>query len=331
MAARVAGSLRPAVRILVTGGAGYVGSVAVSSLIARGHGVVVLDSLERGRRAAVGAARLVVGDAGDEPLVVELLRSEGIHAVIHFAAYKSVEESLADPARYFANNVAASLRLFRAMSDAGVRLLVHSSTCAVYGSPERLPVHEDAPLRPLNPYAVGKRMVEEVIAALSGAGTLQPVVLRYFNAAGALPELGLGEHGGDNLLPRVLRAARGGLPVPVFGTDYPTRDGTAVRDFVHVADLADAHARALEYLADGGAPVTLNLGSGAGSTVLEVIAATERAAGRPVAWLPAPRRAGDPVESWADIERARAVLGWSPERSLDEIVSSAWRWHAGAE
>ncbi len=315
-------------RVLVTGGAGYVGAVTVRALLDAGHEVVVLDTLERGRRERVGAARLVVGDVADEALVAEVLAEGRIEAVLHFAADKSVEESVADPARSYANNVGGAVRLFRAMAAAGVRCLVHSSTCAVYGSPDRLPVDEDAPLHPLNPYATGKRIVEDVLADLARAGALRPVVLRYFNAAGAVPEAGLGEEGGESLLARAFQAITGGPELCVFGADYPTRDGTAIRDYVHVADLARAHLAALDYVASGASPVTLNLGSGAGSTVLEVIRAVERAAGRPVPWVAAPRRVGDPVESWADIRRAAVALGWAPSRSIDDIARSAWAFHA---
>jgi UDP-glucose-4-epimerase GalE len=318
-------------RILVTGGAGYVGSVTVHALLAAGHDVVVLDTLERGDASRVGAARLVVGSVTDERLVGELLRAARVDAVLHFAAYRSVEESTGDPLRYHANNVGGSLALFRAMAAAGVRDLVHSSTCAVYGTPAELPVNESAELRPMNPYATGKRIVEDVLADLATAGTIRPVVLRYFNAGGAVPDAGLGETtDGDSLLARVLRSATGREVLRVFGTDYPTRDGTAVRDFVHVSDLAGAHLLALDHLGRGAAPVTLNLGSGTGSTVLEVIRAVERTAGRPVPWSAAPRRAGDPVESRADIRRAADVLGWVPTRSLEVIADSAWRFHAGA-
>jgi UDP-glucose-4-epimerase GalE len=315
-------------RVLVTGGAGYVGSVAVHALRAAGHHLVVLDSLVRGRPERLGETRLVVGDIADVTVVRALLREEEIDAVLHFAAHRSVEESTADPLRYHANNVGGAIRLFQAMAECGVRTLVHSSTCAVYGSPGQLPVAEDAPLQPMNPYATGKRMVEDVIRDLAAAGTLSPVTLRYFNAAGALPDLGLGEdRDSDSLVARAVDAAAGGTRLRVFGLDYATRDGTAVRDFVHVEDLARAHVMALELSASGGAPVTLNLGSGTGSTVLEVVGAVARASGRGVPWDPAPRRAGDPAESWADIRRAAAVLGWSPSRSLDDIATSAWRFH----
>ena len=315
-------------RVLVTGGAGYVGSVAVHALRAAGHHLVVLDTLERGRPDRLDGVRLVVGDVADVRLVGALLRDEGIEAVLHFAAYRSVEESMADPLRYHLNNVGGALCLFEAMAGCGVRLLVHSSTCAVYGSPRDLPVPEDAPLRPMNPYATGKGMVERVIEDLAAAGVLKPVVLRYFNAAGSVPELGLGEAPGSaSLVAMVIDAAAGGAPLRVFGLDYETRDGTAIRDFVHVEDLARAHVMALEYVASGGAPVTLNLGSGTGTTVLEVIHAVERASGRVVPWEPAPRRPGDPAESWADIRRASSVLGWAPWRSLDDIAVSAWRNH----
>ena len=319
-------------RVLATGGAGYVGSVAVRAMLAAGHDVVVLDTLEHGRRERLGEARLVVGDVADEALVRGLLDNGRIEAVVHFAAYKSVEESVRDPLRYHANNVAGSIALFRAMVATDVRWLVLSSTCAVYGLPDVLPVREDAPLQPMNPYATGKRMVEDVLADLAAADAVRPIVLRYFNAAGGVPVAGLGEDpGGDSLFTRALDAVAGGPELRVFGTDWPTRDGTALRDFVHVQDLAVAHIAALDHLASGGEPVTLNIGSGVGSTVLEVIGAVERASGSPVPWVPAPRRDGDPAESLADVARARAVLGWTPSRTIDDIAVSAWevRAHAG--
>jgi UDP-glucose-4-epimerase GalE len=316
-------------RVLATGGAGYVGSVVVSALAAAGHEVTVLDTLEHGRAERVPDARLVVGSVTDEALVTELLVTARIEAVLHFAAYKAAPESVAHPIRYHRNNVGGAIALLGAMERAGVRVLVQSSTCAVYGNPDRVPVDEDAPLRPLNPYAVGKGVIEALIGDMAAAGTVSPVVLRYFNAAGAVPPAGLGEDpGGDSLFCRLVDAAHDGTALSVFGTDYPTRDGTAVRDFVHVEDLAAAHVLALALAVSGGAPQTLNIGSGTGSTVLEALAAVERASGRRVAWEPARRRPGDPVESLADTGRARAVLGWSPARSLDEIAASAWTHRA---
>ncbi len=316
-------------RVLATGGAGYVGSVAVRALVAAGHEVVVLDTLERGRAQRVRDARVVVGSVTDEVLVADLLASARIEAVLHFAAYRSVEESIADPIRYHRNNVSGAISLLGAMARTGVRALVQSSTCAVYGNPDRVPVDEDASIRPLNPYAVGKGVIEALISDLATAGAVSPVVLRYFNAAGAVPPAALGEEpGGDSLFCRLVDAAHSGTTLSVFGTDYATRDGTAVRDFIHVEDLAAAHVLALELAASGGAPATLNLGSGTGSTVLEALQAVERASGRALTWEPAPRRPGDPVESLADTSRARAVLGWRPSRSLDDIAASAWAYRA---
>ncbi len=312
-------------RVLATGGAGYVGSVVVDAMVGAGHQVTVLDTLEHGHRERVRTARLVVGDVADEALVRAILRDARVEAVVHFAAYRSVEESIADPLRYHRNNVGGTLALLGAMASSDVRLLVHSSTCAVYGSPSSLPVGEEAPLLPLNPYATGKRMAEDAIADLAAAGVLRPVVLRYFNAAGASVAAGLGEDpGGESLFSRAVDTALFAGRLRVFGVDYPTRDGSAIRDFVHVEDLARAHLLALELAASGEGHDVLNLGSGTGSTVLEVIRAVDRASGRPVAWEAAPRRAGDPVESWADIARARAALGWSPARSLEDIAASAW-------
>lgn len=327
----MAGVLTTSMRVLTTGGAGYIGSVAVRALGVAGHEVVVLDTLEHGRRDRVLDARLIVGDVGDEALVADVLRSERIEAVMHFAAYRSVEESNRDPERYRRNNVDGSRHLFGAMARSDVAILVHSSTCAVYGSPMSLPVAEETPLDPLSPYASGKLEIETMIADLAAEGLLRPVVLRYFNAAGAVPEAGLGESPGrESLIARTVAAAEAGHAMRVFGTDYPTRDGTAIRDFVHVEDLAQAHLLALELASSGGPAETINLGSGIGSTVLEVIRAVEIASGRRIEWEPAPRRAGDPAASLADIRRASRVLGWTPRRSLDDIAASAWNHAAGA-
>lgn len=312
-------------RVLATGGAGYIGSVVVRHLVAAGHRVVVLDTLERGRADRVRDAQLVVGDVGDERLVTDLLDSARIDAVVHLAAYRSVAESIGEPIRYHRNNVGGAVALLSAMARCGVRPLVQSSTCAVYGNPDAMPIDEDAAIRPLNPYATGKVMIESLIADAAAAGALSPVILRYFNAAGAVPTAALGESpGGDSLFSRLVDAAHDGRPIAVFGSDYPTRDGTGVRDFVHVEDLAAAHVAAIELAASGTPATTLNLGSGAGTTVLEALRAVERASGRTVEWAPAPRRAGDPAESLACIDRARSVLGWHPAQSIEDIAASAW-------
>jgi UDP-glucose-4-epimerase GalE len=318
------------VRVLVTGGAGYIGSHTVAALRLGGHEPVVLDTLEHGHPSAVPGTTIVVGDAGDRRLVRNLIATHGIEAVIHFAARKSVPESIADPGSYFAANVGGSLELMRAMVDGGVRHLVLSSTCAVYGTPEELPVRESSPVRPENPYGESKLMVERMAPWFELAHGLRTVVLRYFNAAGAALDGSNGEdwQGAENLVPVVLAVAGGRRDVvEIHGTDYPTPDGTAIRDYIHVEDLADAHVRAVGHLADGGPGVTLNLGTGRGASVNEVVAAARAATGRAIETRHGPRRPGDPAAIWADAELAREVLGWAARHDLDAIVSSAWTWH----
>lgn len=318
-------------RILVTGGAGYIGSETARRLAAGGHDVVVLDDLRRGHRAAVGDLPLVVGDVRDSALVAETLRRERLDAVVHFAALKSVEESVADPGRYFDNNVGGTNAVLAAMAQTGVRRFVFSSSCAVYGPPERQPVNEDAPTRPINPYGESKRISERLIPWFDAAHGIRSAVLRYFNAAGAADD---GAHGEDwtdapNLVPVVLQVAGGRRgAVDVFGTDHPTPDGSAVRDYVHVLDLADAHVRALEVIDETDTSLTVNIGTGTGASVWEVIEAARRITGHPIPAIAAPRRAGDPPAIWADTDRAARVLGWRAGRDLGDILASAWRWHS---
>lgn len=317
-------------RVLVTGGAGYIGSHTVASLVASGHEPIVLDTLEHGHPSAIPGISLVVGDAGDREAVGQLIDRHRIEAVIHFAARKSVAESIADPGTYFAANVTGSLELLRAMADTGVGRLVLSSTCAVYGTPDELPVQETSPLRPENPYGESKLMVERMGSWFESAHGIRAVTLRYFNAAGAALDGSNGEdwRNAENLVPVVLGVAAGRSgAVDIFGSDYPTPDGTAIRDYVHVADLADAHVRSLDHLADGGQSVTVNLGTGRGASVTEVIAAARAATRRPIETRLAARRPGDPAAIWADGRLAREVLGWAPRYDLGAIVSSAWTWH----
>ena len=315
-------------RVLVTGGAGYIGSQTVRLLLREGHAPVVLDTLEHGHREAVGPAPLVIGSMADRPLVRALLEEHAIEAVVHFAALKAAGESMVEPARYFDRNVGDTLALLAEVDRAGVRSFVYSSSAAVYGEPDRSPVAEDAATRPANPYGETKLLVERALPWYE-AGGLRHVSLRYFNAAGAEPD---GSHGEDamgatNLVPLVVRAVvSGGPPLTIFGTDYPTADGTAIRDYVHVSDLAVAHVRALEHLASGGRSLTLNLGTGRGSSVREVIAAVERTAGKPVPVVEAGRRPGDPAAIWADARRAAELLGWEARADLDDIARSAVRW-----
>ncbi len=317
-------------RVLVTGGAGYIGSHTARALQMAGHEPLVLDTLEHGHPAAIPGIELVVGDAGDRAAVRELLERRAIDAVVHFAAQKSVAASIADPGGYFDANVAGSLGLMRALVDARIGRLVISSTCAVYGTPDELPVREESPLRPENPYGESKLLVERMAPWFEVAHGLRTVALRYFNAAGAALDGSNGEDWRDaaNLVPVVLGAAAGRRgAVTVFGTDYPTPDGTAIRDYVHVLDLADAHVRALDHLAAGGDSVTLNLGTGRGASVMEVVAAARAATGRPINTREAARRVGDPAAIWADGQRAREVLGWMPAHDLASIMASAWAWH----
>lgn len=317
-------------RVLVTGGAGYIGSETVRLLAARGHEPVVLDTLERGHRAAVEAAPLIVGSVADGGLVERVIREHAIDSVVHFAALKSVEASFSDPAGYFATNVGGSFALLEAMARTGLGELVYSSSCAVYGTPSDLPVRETSKLRPENPYGETKLLVERALPWFDGPG-IRSVSLRYFNAAGAALD---GRHGEDwtdapNLVPVVIKAALGrGPAVRILGSDYPTPDGTAIRDYVHVADLAEAHVLAVEALAGGLESTVLNLGTGRGSSVREVVDAVARIGGRPVPTFDAPRRAGDPAAIWADAGRAADVLGWHARHDLDTIVGTAWVWHS---
>ena len=317
--------------VLVTGGAGYIGAHTTRALVAAGHDVVVLDSLELGKRSMVGKVPLVVGNIADEGLVAAVVAEHGVDSCIHFAAYKAAGESMEQPGRYFANNVGGTNALLSSLQRSGVNAVVFSSTCAVYGTPEHLPVTEETPVHPESPYGESKLLVERILAWYEACHGLRSMRLRYFNAAGAAADGTIGEDWAMtlNLVPLAMKALLGARPpLAIFGTDYPTRDGTAIRDYIHVDDLADAHVRALEHLLGGGAGATLNLGTGTGSTVREVLAAAERAAGRPVPAEEVDRRPGDPAAIWADTKRAEALLGWRATRSLDEIVGSAWAWHS---
>jgi UDP-arabinose 4-epimerase len=326
----VAGHSLMSQSILVTGGAGYVGSHACKTLASAGFRPVVYDNLSRGHAAAVRWGPLVEGDLHDRGRLAAAMRSHGVSAVMHFAAFAYVGESVADPESYYTNNVGGTLALLGAMRDAAVDRLVFSSTCAVYGVPDTVPIRETTAKAPLNPYGETKLAIERTLHWYAGAYGLKYAALRYFNAAGADPD---GEIGEDHepethLIPLVLRAALGqGKPVEIYGTDYPTADGTAIRDYIHVTDLADAHVRALAALAAGGDSGALNLGTGKGHSVRAVVAAVERIAGRSVPRRETARRPGDPPELVADPALAASRLGWRPLYSdLDTIVRTALAW-----
>ncbi len=317
--------------VLVTGGAGYIGSHTVRLLRERDYPVVVLDSMEFGHRAAVGDVPLVVGDSSNEALLTRVFAEHNVDAVIHFAAYKAAGESMEQPERYFDNNVCSTNRLLRAMQRSNVRHFVFSSSCSVYGTPQQLPVSEANALHPESPYAESKLMVEQMLKWYDVSHRLRYVSLRYFNAAGAAPDGKIGEDWKVtlNLIPLVMKAALGKASVvKVFGTDYPTRDGTAIRDYIHVVDLADAHIRALEYLREHDQSEIFNLGTGHGSTVQEIVDVTRRISGVDIPVEYTGRRSGDPVAIYADNTKAREVLRWQPQYGLEEIIRSAWQWHS---
>ena len=312
-------------RLLVTGGAGYIGSIVSRLLIASGHDVVVLDNLSRGHRQAVAPkARLVVADLRDREALGGLL-AEGFDGVLHFAAFALVAESVADPGLYWRNNVEGSLNLLEAMDAGGVRRLVFSSTCAVYGQPDEVPISETAPYRPTNPYGASKLAVDLMIEGFCQASSLAAVSLRYFNVAGATGGVGEDHDPESHLIPNVLLAASGVREqVEVFGTDYPTPDGTAVRDYIHVEDLAAAHVLALEAAAEGEHRI-FNLGNGNGFSVREVIEAAEHVVEHPIASVERPRRPGDPPRLVAAAGKIREELGWEPRLpDLEKMIADAW-------
>ena len=319
-------------RILVTGGAGYVGSVSVERLLEAGHEITVLDDLSSGHAGSVfPGARLVEGSFGDREAVESLLRDGGIEAVLHCAAKSLVGESMREPALYYRHNVVGGVALLDAMRDVGVVRLVFSSTAAVYGVPDVSPIPEDAALRPINPYGESKQTFESAMAWYGSAYGLRSISLRYFNVAGASKANGENHDPETHLIPNVLRAIDSDTALTLFGDDYPTPDGTPIRDYIHVLDLADAHLAALEATAPGDprtdAALVCNLGSGGGFSVREVLEAAERVIGKQVNRHVGPRRAGDPPVLVASIERAADVLGWRPTQStLEAMISSAWQW-----
>jgi UDP-glucose-4-epimerase GalE len=317
--------------ILVVGGAGYIGSHAARALRRSGYEVIVYDNLCTGHRRLAQGFELVEADIADTAKLRSVLVR--VEAVMHFAAHAYVGESGQNPRKYFRNNVEAGLNLLNATLDAGIQRFVFSSTCAVYGVPAKVPITEDTPRQPVNPYGTSKLFFENALEAYDRAYGLRSARLRYFNAAGADDSREIGElHDPEtHLIPLVLAATQSGPELQIFGTDYPTPDGTCVRDYIHVNDLADAHVLALQHLEKGGESIAVNLGTGRGDSVLEVIRAAETITGRSVRHKFGPRRPGDPPALVADPTRAQQVLGWKAARNLTEIVASAWKWMQRAQ
>ena len=316
-------------KVLVTGGAGYIGSNTAQLLVRRGYRIVVVDDLSRGHQHNAGGLPFHKLNVLDTAALADLLVREQVDAVIHFAAYISVGESTEKPALYFANNSGGTLSLLNAMAQARVKHLVFSSTAAVYGTPALVPIPEDAPFAPVSPYGESKVMVERVLAWLGRYSDLRSITLRYFNACGADPESELGEeHDPEtHLIPLLLKAVASGKPITIFGDDYDTPDGTCVRDYIHVADLAEAHVLALENLLQGGGSDAFNVGTGTGHSVKEVVRAVEEVTGRPVPFAMGPRRAGDPAVLVANSDKLKRVLGWAPRFvELKDIVRTAWEF-----
>jgi UDP-glucose-4-epimerase GalE len=317
--------------VLVTGGAGYIGSHAAKALRRAGYRVVIYDNLSAGHREAALGAPLIEGDIRDVDAVRCALRESKATAVMHFAAWLIVSDSVSDPIGYYRNNVEGTLGTLQAMAAEQCARFVFSSTCAVYGEPVETPIRETHPTSPINSYGQTKLAIEHALPHFEVAYGIHSVRLRYFNAAGADPDGELGEdHAPEiHVIPRAFDAASGGAPIDIFGEDYPTPDGTCLRDYIHVTDLADAHVRALRRLEQGGASTTYNLGTERPSSVRDVIGSVERVTGRTVASRPAPRRPGDPAVLFASAQRIREELGWVPKRpDLDTIVADAWRWHS---
>lgn len=320
--------------ILVTGGAGYIGAHTALSLKRAGYEVIVFDNLVYGHRDLVETVlqvRLIVGDISDRSLLDQVFSEHDISAVVHFAAYTYVGESVTDPAKYYRNNVLGTLTLLEAMNAASVKHIVFSSTCATYGTPQTIPIPESHPQLPISPYGTSKLMVEQILADFSQAYDLRSVCFRYFNAAGADATGLLGEdHDPEtHLIPLVLMTALGHRDsISIFGTDYPTPDGTCIRDYIHVTDLASAHVLGLEYLLQGGATTALNLGNGSGFSVREVIEMARQVTGQPIKAVECDRRPGDPPILVGSSQKAKEMLGWQPKYSdLNHILTDAWKWH----
>ncbi len=319
-------------RVVVTGGAGSIGSHAVRALVDAGHDVAVLDDLSAGHEPAVAkGVPIVRARIHDHSAVTQLLVDHRADAVMHFAAWLAVGESVQKPIDYYQNNVTGTLAVLAAMRAAGVKRFIFSSTCAVYGEPASVPIVETLPKNPINAYGETKLTVERALPHIERAYGIKWAALRYFNAAGAHPDGTIGEDHADevHVIPLAIRAATGGTPLRVFGEDYPTPDGTCVRDYIHVMDLAAAHLRALDALEGGARSDAFNVGTGTPHSVREVIDTVSRVVGTPVAWEPAPRRPGDPAVLYAAADRARNELGWRPKYAdLEVIVRHAWQWHS---
>ena len=318
-------------KVLVTGGVGYIGSLTVHELVKRGYEVVVIDTLELGNKQAAAGASFYQGNIGDEALLDRLFQKEQPEAVIHFAAYKAPGESMLEPTKYFRGNVGGTVTLLDTMVRHQVKYIVFSSSCSIFGTPKQLPVAEDAPKGPESVYGETKLIGETLLRWYDQTKGIKSSSLRYFNASGAALDGSMGEDWNHthNLIPLVMKAALGRAPsVTVFGTDYPTPDGTAIRDYIHVIDLAIAHIEALKHLMSTNQSTAYNLGTGKGHSVQEVVTATKRISGVDFPVEYGPRRPGDPTAIWADCSKAERELGWKAQYSLDTIIETAWKWHS---
>lgn len=317
--------------ILVAGGAGYIGSHMTALLVEKGYEVVVVDNLCTGHRSAVKGAALRVGDLRDGDFLERVFSEFSVDGVINFAAFSLVGESMTDPLKYYDNNVKGAIGILTAMKNHGVNKIVFSSTAATYGVPKRQPIEETDPTDPINPYGASKLTIEGLLRWCDGAYGIKYAALRYFNAAGADTAADIGEdHSPEtHLIPNVLSAALGKKSLELYGDDYPTPDGTCIRDYIHVRDLVEAHLLALEYLDKGGESGPFNLGSGDGYSVKEIVETARRVTGKPIPAAMKPRRPGDPPTLIASNKKAKEVLGWKPKRGLEEIIADAWTWHSG--
>ncbi len=318
--------------ILVTGGAGYIGSHTVKLLISKGHKILIIDNISRGFKEAVHPDALFENaDLLDYNSIENIINKYDIKAVVHFAAFAYVGESVENPQLYYSNNVIGSFNLIKAISAKGIKKFVFSSTCSTYGNPDKLPISETESTKPINPYARTKLMIENILEDFHNAYGLNYVALRYFNAAGCSEDGDIGEsHNPEtHLIPLVLQSMTdNNKQLKIFGNDYDTPDGTCIRDYIHVNDLADAHVRSIEYLNKNDIPVVINLGTGDGNSVMEVIKTAEKVTGKKANFVMNPRRAGDPAILVADNKKARKVLGWKPRYSLEQIIETAWKWHS---